>query len=126
ESGFAILLEVKLNEEEQAGLRGGVVNELLEELNHLSEVPAPERSPRTLVVLGTSDVPAPGPRGERLLETFKLTARQRSEQDRAQRAVLTCYDARFGDPQAAEKLVRSAAASIEARRSSPSAAPYTL
>jgi len=126
ESGFAIVLDVKLDEEEQAALRSGAIKDLIDELNQLSEAPAPERTPRTLVVLGTSDVPPPGPRGDRLLEIFKRTARQRSEQERAPRAVLTCYDARFGDPEAAAALVRSFAARIEARGSSPSATPYTL
>lgn len=129
ESGLAIQLDLELEIEEQERLRRGPVEELVKRLNELSDQHAEQRSPWLLTVYGTSDVPPPAPRGERLLETLKRSAKERSSGERAARAVLMCYEAQFGDPNAARALVEDIARGLEARTSRQrhhSQANYTL
>lgn len=127
DSCLAIQLDLALDHEEQAGLRSGVVQELVDRLNELSDRPAAERKPHTLVVLGTSDVLTAGAPRTGLLEILKRSARQRSTPDRANRAVLMCYEARFGDPEAAREAVLDAVRGLRERGASAlSATPYTM
>lgn len=119
--GFVTQLELALGPDEQSALRGGVVQELVEELNRLSDEPAAPGEAKvacTAVVLGTSDVPPQGEAGERLLETVRRCARERATPGRSERAVLTQYDALFGvaTVERAEAAVRSLASRLAAER----------
>lgn len=120
--GIALQLDLDLDEAEQEALCAGWEKELVEELNELSDRPAPAKRPYTLVVVGTSDVPPPGPPSERLIETLKRCARQRSG-DGAKRAMLMSYEAHFGHREEAEGLVRKAATRMERKGTGSS---YTL
>lgn len=112
--GIALQLDLDLDEAAQEALCAGWEKELVDELNELSDRPAPSKRPYTLVVFGTSDVPPQAPPSERLIETLKRCARQRSGKD-AKRAMLMSYEAHFGHGVEAEALVRKAAAKVEAK-----------
>ncbi len=127
--GFVAQLDLDLDPEAQAGLRGGIVQALVEELNALSDEPAEKKAPCTAVVIGTSDVPpASGEASERLLETVRRAARQRATPASRDRAVLTQYDALFGADAArrAEAAVRRAADRLAAARATGQRPGYTI
>lgn len=128
DDGFVAQLELALPVDAQRALRGGPVQALLDALNDLSDEPGAERALGTLVVLGTSDVPRLADPAERLLETARRTARQRSSPSDRDRALLTQFDALF--PVAALPRVRAAVSAAAARlgpvATASSATTYTL
>lgn len=108
-AGFVRQIDLDLDEGDQEALCLAGEQDLIEALNEASEVPAPTKWPYALVVIGTSMVPPPAPPEERLVETLKRCAQQRSTPELAARSMLRRYTASFGDPSAAEALVRRAA-----------------
>jgi len=113
--GVAIQLDLDLDEAEQEALCVGWEKSLVDELNELSDRPAESKEPHTLIVYGTSDVPPAGPPSERMIETLRRCARQRSTPELASRALLIRYDAHIGHPAEAMKIVRRAAARMDAK-----------
>src|SRR5262249_55953669 len=85
--GFVVQMDLSLPAGEQAGLRDGAIQSLLMELAAISDEPSDEHVPCTAVVVGTSDVPGVMEPGDRLLETTRRAARQRSTPDQRERAV---------------------------------------
>jgi hypothetical protein len=127
--GFVVQLDLVLDPEEQKALRGGLVQDLLKDLNGLSDEPGDEKKPGTLVVVGTSDVPPPAAaEDDRILETVRRCARQRTSSSEAERAVLTFYGARYAVNHLgrAEALVRSAAGKMAERVAQGRKPNYTL
>lgn len=129
EHGFLVQLDLQLPATEQAGLRSGLVQQLLEELTSVSDEAAEEMRPYTAIIVGTSDVPPQAEAGDRCIETVRRCARQRSTPDAAARAVLTYYDALIGVANAgrAEEAVRRAAARMAERQVESGKKPnYTM
>lgn len=127
--GFVVQLDLSLEPGEQATLRDGVVHDMLMELAAISDEPADEHVPCTAVVVGTSDVPGAMEPGDRLLETMRRTARQRSTPDQRERAVLTQLDGLYGlgSVARAEERVRKVAETFAARQAQGNNRPsYTL
>ncbi|WP_373046497.1 hypothetical protein [Vulgatibacter sp.] len=127
--GFIAQLDLVLDAEAQRGLRGGLVQELLKELNALSDVPGGPRRPGTLVVVGTSNVPAPAAaEDDRILETVRRCARQRTVASEAERAVLTFYSAMYAADRLgeAEALVRRALEKVASGQVEGRKPNYTL
>lgn len=129
QGGFAVQLDLVLSPEEQEALREGAVHQMQMDLAGISEEPATEHVPCTAVVVGTSDVPAGSDPGERLLETVRRCAKQRSTPGFSGRAVLTQLDGLYGvgSVEKAEERVRRAAEAFSARRPAVGQKPsYTL
>lgn len=126
---FVTQLDLELPHEEQEQLRSGLVQDAVLELDRLSSEPGEKRILNTFVVVGTSDVPPRGDDGERLLETVRRSARQRSIASAAKRAVLMQQEGYFADHACtkAEQVVRSLADRLMAFKSTDAAkANYTL
>lgn len=127
--GFVVQLDLVLDENEQKALRGGLVQDLLNDLNALSDEPGEMRKPGTLVVVGTSDVPpAADVEDDRILEAVRRCARQRTQPAVAERAVLTFYGALYAANKLdrAEALVRRAAEKLAERVAQGRKPNYTL
>lgn len=106
---LCLQVDLDLDEADQEVLCADGQQGLIDDLNELSDRPAAEKQPYTLIVIGTSDVPPAGPPAERALETLRRSARQRSDPSASSRAVIRRYDAHLGHPSEAEALVRRAA-----------------
>jgi len=126
--GFVAQLDLVLSPDEQRSLRAGLVQDLLNELSVVSDEPGAVRRSGTLVVVGTSDVPPPTEDGDRILETVRRCARQRTVEADADRAVLTFSDGRYPVERlhAAEALVRRAVESMSGREARGEKPNYTL
>jgi len=114
---LALQLDLDLQPAEQEALRSGLVQDLLNDLHAITDEPAARRATYTAVIVGSSDVPPAGEAGERALETVRRCARQRSDPERASRAVLTYFDGLIGfeHVERAEAAVRRAASRLEHR-----------
>lgn len=129
EGTFVAQLDLHLSVEAQASLRQGPIQDVVVALDRLTTELQSETKPCVFAVVGTSDVPPPGDDpGDRLLETIRRAARQRSIPDVAQRAVLTQQEAYFdvGVIPRAEALVRELAKSLDGRRANGAKPNYTL
>lgn len=111
--GFVVQLDLDLDEADQEAFCKGMEQGLIEELNEESDRPGVSQQAYSMFVLGTSDVPPAAPQQERLIETLKRYARQRSNPRLASRTLLRCFTAHFGDPANAENIVRNAANRME-------------
>lgn len=128
ERAFVTQIDLHLPLEEQRSLRHGPIQELLLKIDALTDEATHDSRPGMCVVVGTSDLPPPGDTGERLLETVRRSARQRSTASLADRAILTQQDAYFSIDAfpKAEALVRELAETLSSRRAGSQKPNYTL
>ncbi len=113
--GYVAQIDLDMDEAEQEAFCAAYEQDLVEALNEASEVPADERHACSWVIFGTSDVPPNLPPQQRLLETLKRCALQRSTPGVASRAMLRYSEGRYGSPATAESLIRGAAEKMKQR-----------
>lgn len=125
---FVTQLDLHLSVEEQRSLRSGPIQETVVALDGLTTELTSETKVCVFAVVGTSDVPPPGDPGDRILDTIRRAARQRSIPAESQQAVLTQQEAYFDVAvvRRAEALVRQLADNFDGRKADGAKANYTL
>lgn len=116
-TGFAVQLDLDVPPAEQASLWSGRILPLLQAVDEVSRDAGADAVPCMALAIGTSDVPAGLSGGDRLIETVRRAARQRSTPGEADRAILVEYHGLFAPDRVveAEALVRSAAGDLGGR-----------